>query len=120
MPAAPANPFGVTRFASWSGDGVAADLRVQLSRQGIQFEEVAVPHLVGLAGTAALLGYVSPASQQAVTVLAVPHRYGIDDYAEDYFYLEGLAIADAVARGEPWWIELYQAVKRWPEALTGS
>jgi hypothetical protein len=117
MTAAPANRFGVTRFASWSGDGMAADLRAQLSQEGIPFEEVALPHLVGLAGTVALLGYVSPTSQQAVTVLAIPHRYEIDDYAEDYFYLPGLSIAEAVARGEPWWIELYEAVKRWPEGV---
>lgn len=99
-PVAP-NNIGLTRYIETEGPWLAD----QLAQQGIAFERVGLPHLVGMAGTAYTLSYISKLSNQPITVLCVPHRADIDDFSEEYFYFEGMSLADALAKGESWWIE---------------
>lgn len=109
---APANPYGITR-TDFVAD--ARGLRDALAKMDVEYREVDIPHLVGAAGCAVLIGYTSPKTGQPVTVLTIPKRYAIDGWAEDYYYLEGVSIEDAVARGEPYWVKVvYPAVKDWP------
>jgi hypothetical protein len=112
---APENPWGITQYGYWSDMSHNPPLRDQLAAQGVAYEELPIPHLVGMAGAAALVGYISPASDQPVTVLAIPKRPDVDAFGEDYYYLQGVPLSDAVARGEHYWVdEVYPAVNDWP------
>jgi hypothetical protein len=87
--------FGLTRIlvCDYSGDPI----ETALGKQGIPAARRELPGIVGMGGAAWLLGYLSPKTGLPVTVLAVPHRYDIDQFAEEYFYFEGLSWADALA-----------------------
>lgn len=106
-PAKP-NTLGVTGTASWSDLSRGDPLADQLKKAEIQFDRIDVPHLVGMAGSAYLVCYVSPRSGKPMTVLCVPVRYEIDGWAEDYFYCEGMTREQALA-DENHWLKVYNS-----------
>lgn len=106
----PPNKIGLTKFNYWSDMQPNKDLREQLQDRGIEFSEIPITHLVGMAGNAALVFYISPVSGKPVTVLAVPIRYEIDSFAEEYYIFEGMTKEQAL-RDEEWWLIAYDAAR---------
>ena len=99
------NTIGLTRHIWTELGGAQQSLESQLSDQAIPYEIIAVPHLVGMGGSASVICYVSPHTERPVSVLSVPARIEVDASFEENFYVEGMTQAEALAKGEPWWIE---------------
>lgn len=90
------NPFGVTKFAYWSGNGNM--LREQLASAGVRFRE----EIIGGDGSfLSLIFYFSPKSNQDITVFVLPYQAG-DDVAEDYFFCEGMSEEEAMSDMTRW------------------
>jgi hypothetical protein len=85
---APENSFGLFAHAGWFDGHPSPRLREQLSSGGIEYTTRDLPFLVGMAGSAALVFYLSPKTGQEVTVLAVPQRYDVDQVGEEYYYFQ--------------------------------
>jgi hypothetical protein len=109
--------FGLTRVAEC--DYSSDPIETALGKQAIGFERRELPHIIGMGGNAWLLSYTSPKTGLPVTVLAVPHRYDVDDFTEEYFYFEGMAWSAALAGDvDLEWAERYDRCKKalasWP------
>lgn len=102
------NEYGLTNYHCWSDCGPT--LREVLTKNSVSYQETEIPHLVGFAGNAELIFYVSPKLGKPVTVLAIPHRYDIDGFAEEYFYFVGMTKEQAL-QDEQWWLNLYPKLK---------
>lgn len=86
----------------------AVTLTAQLEKQGVAFTVTELPQIVGTAGNAILIHYVSPATGKPVTVLTIPMQPEIDLYGEKYFYFVGMD-QDTASRLD--WIEVYGACR---------
>lgn len=93
---APANDFGLVATATWDDFTTSQPLEDQLAAQDVAVELHELPYIVGMGGNARLMFYVSPRTGKSMTVLAVPHRPDVDQFAEDYYYFE-MASGEALA-----------------------
>jgi hypothetical protein len=115
----PPNAIGAARCKQYSNDFPGLPLEAQLGEDGIAYRATGLPHLIGMGGAARLVSYTSPRTGQAITVLVTPHA-GADDYAETYYYFEGLTHEGALALGEQAWLDRYDVCRRLQaEALRG-
>lgn len=106
--AAPSNSIGLTATAHWDGAfSVSQPLVDQLAAQGVQCRTHDLPLIVGMGGSARLVCYTSPKRGREVTVLVIPHRSEVDQFAETYYYFD-LDEAEATAEGvDERWAGLY-------------
>jgi hypothetical protein len=110
--AAPENTIGLTHVAH-AYDGHPG-LRDQLREQGVAFSETEIPHLVGMAGCASLVFYLSPVDGAPITTLAVPIRADVDSFGESYYIFRGLTREEAL-RDEQAWLDRYEACRQLDE-----
>ena len=96
------NNFGLTMYGCWDSDGPSKPLEEQFRDEGRQVEKIALPNIVGMAGSAYLLCFVSRKNEPS-TVLVVPDSGG-DVWGEDYYYFMGLSREQATSDLDAWLI----------------
>jgi hypothetical protein len=112
------NDFGLTKIGEWDGMLDGKTLHQQLDAEGVGYERVALSQIVGMGGSAELVLYTSPRSGQPMTVLCVPHRADVDQFAETYYYFEGMPRQDTLAGDwEVAWAERYDQAEELFRAL---
>jgi hypothetical protein len=105
----PDNTIGLTDYRSWDGaKGASGPMSRELDRRNVAHTVHQLPQIVGPGGNAYLVCYALPHTSLYVTVLAIPHRYGGDQVAEDYYYFEGMTEIEALdGDHELRWAEIY-------------
>lgn len=107
------NNIGLTALRTWDSSYTSSPPLIdQMTASGVAHTVHQLPQIVGMGGNAYLLCYTSPKTSTPVTVLVVPHRSDVDQFAEDYFYFEGMDESAAVAGDfEARWAELYDLAR---------
>jgi hypothetical protein len=107
---APENTIGWTHECSYV-DSLGGDcLTEQLAKKKISYLEIRIPHLAGVHAWPFLVMYTSPISGKHVVVLTIHDRYEIDDWAERYYYFEGMSKEQALA-SEQFWLDAYDTIQ---------
>ncbi|GAA0719594.1 hypothetical protein Drose_05900 [Dactylosporangium roseum] len=104
---APANDFGLVATATFDDWTSSPPLLRQFAEQSVEVQIRDLPLIAGMGGNAQLVCYVSPRTGKPMTVLLVPHRPAVDQYAEDYFYFEMAAETALAGDVDARWAELY-------------
>jgi hypothetical protein len=104
---APTNDFGLIATAGWDGTVSSPPLEDQMTRGGVPVDTYDLPGIIGAGGIGRLLFYISPNSGRPMTVLTVPHRAEVDQFAEDYFYFEMTRAEALDGDADVRWADLY-------------
>lgn len=103
---APANTVGITHISDYDDLVDEQHQRQQLMAAAVDYAEREIPEIAGTGGAAVVVSYQSPKTGAPVTVLIVPGRVQVDQYAERYYYLSGMT-AEAAAEAD--WVAVYDA-----------